>query len=192
MSNTTINIFDLVSRERLQTFSDVFAKKHKIACVMLDLNGKPITEPSGYCQLCRLIRSTKMGDSDCIEQGKRIANAVIRTGQYAIETCVRSGFADASAPLIVNDKHIASWNIGQANIQEKTTEKDIREYAKKIGIAPDELVAAFQEKQHKSQHLTTDQFRNIVEDLLRYSKLLVSSAEMHYASIISHLKSSTG
>ena len=182
------NIFDLIDKERLQKFSDIFAMKNKIACVMLDINGKPITTPSGYCQLCRLIRTTEIGDADCVEHGKNIAQEVIRTGKYAIMTCVRSGFADASAPLIIKGEHIASWNIGQANIREETTEEDIRRYAKKIGINPDKLAEAFQEKQHETQHITADQFKNIIEDLLKYSKLIVSSAEMHYGTILNKLR----
>lgn len=182
------NILDLISKEKLQKFSDAFAQKNKIACVILDTDGTPITEPSGYCHLCRLIRSTGNGDADCREHGKNIAQEVIETGKYAIKTCVRSGFADASAPLIIQGQHIASWNIGQANIQDGTTEKDIREYATKIGVDPDELVKAFKEKQVDAHHMTTDQFRKIIEDLLRYSKLIVSSAEVNYISVLDELK----
>jgi ligand-binding sensor protein len=188
MMDKVTNILDLVSKDKLQKFSDAFAQKNKIACVILDTSGTPITTPSGMCKLCTLIRSTTVGDHDCVVHGKNIADEVIKTGDYAVMTCVRSGFADASAPLIIQGEHIASWNIGQANIQEGTDEEGIRRYAGKIGIDPDKLVEAWKEKQHETHHMTTEHFKKIIEDLLRYSKLIVSSAEVNYISILDELK----
>ncbi len=51
----TTNISDLIDKRQLQKFQDAFAKKNKVATVMMDVNGTPITEPSRYCKLCRLI-----------------------------------------------------------------------------------------------------------------------------------------
>ncbi len=43
-------------------------------------------------------------------------------------------FADSSAPLVIGGEHIASWAMGQANIQEGATEQDIRTYEKKLAL----------------------------------------------------------
>ena len=184
----TTNILDLIDKSRLQKFQDAFAKKNKVATVMMDVNGTPITEPSRYCRLCRLIRSTEKGLQDCKEHGKNIAQEVLSTGKYAIKTCTRTGFADSSAPLIIRGEHIASWAMGQANIQEGATEQDIRNYAKKIGLDPDELAEAFQERQHETETMTPDQFITVIEDLLRYSKQIMSSAEVSFVAILNQLK----
>ncbi|MGE0086451.1 MAG: PocR ligand-binding domain-containing protein [Desulfococcaceae bacterium] len=186
MKNTA-NILDLIDKSRLQRFQDAFAKKNRVATVMMDVNGTPITEPSRYCLLCRLIRSTEKGLQDCKQHGKNIAQQVLSTGKYAIKTCVRNGFADSSAPLIIRGEHLASWAMGQANIQDGATERDICNYAKKIGLNPDELAEAFKERQHETETMTQEQFRTIIEALLRYSKQIMTSAEVSFRAIMRQL-----
>ena len=186
MKNVT-NILELIDLERLQKFQDVFAKTNKVATVMMDVHGKPITKPSRYCQLCRLIRSTDKGLNDCKRHGSNIAKEVLNSGEYTIKICTRTGFADASAPLLIRGEHIASWAIGQANVQEGATEEDIRRYAEKIGIDPDELAEAFGERQHETETMTPEHFTHIIEDLLRYSQQIVTSAEVNYMRILRQL-----
>lgn len=172
------NILDLIDKSRLQRFQDAFAMKNKVATVMMDTEGKPITELSRYCRLCRLIRNTEKGLEDCKKHGKTISEEVFKTGKYAIKICTRTGFADASAPLVIQGQHIASWTMGQANVQEGATEDDIRKYAKKIGVDPDELAEAFLERQAETETMTTDEFEAIIHDLLHYSKEIITSAEV--------------
>ncbi len=78
--------------------------------------------------------------------------------------------------------------MGQANIQEGATEQDIRTYAKKIGLDPDELAEAFQERQNETETITPEQFQIIIEDLLRYSKQIMTSAEVSFVAILNELK----
>lgn len=176
--NEKINLLEILPKSRLQTFQNAFSKSHHVATIMMDIEGKLLTEPSGFCQLCHLIRGTVQGELDCQDNYKRVGEQASRTGEYAIQTCVRTGFADACAPLTIRGEQIASWGIGQANIQGGATEYEIRQYAKKIGIDPDEAAAAFQEKQHNTMPM--QQFQDIIEELLRYSQQIITSTETSY------------
>jgi two-component system, LytTR family, sensor kinase len=97
----------------MQRIQDTFARAMDIAAVTVDRDGKPITMPSNFRMLCRMIRSTPEGlerCQRCDSMGGHRAYAMRRPFCYVCE----GGLLDAAAPIIVEDRYIGCVLCGQS------------------------------------------------------------------------------
>ncbi|HWQ63618.1 MAG TPA: PocR ligand-binding domain-containing protein, partial [Methanospirillum sp.] len=134
------NLFNLADIQRLQ---DEFAAATGVASIITQVNGSPITNPSGFCRLCRdIIQKTKIGLEKCIRSDVAICLAP-STGPV-IKPCLSCGLWDAGAVISVGGKTIACWLAGQVR-DETQTEEQIRIYAREIGADEEAMVEAFRE-----------------------------------------------
>jgi signal transduction histidine kinase/HAMP domain-containing protein/ActR/RegA family two-component response regulator len=137
-----LSLTDLIDLDDLQMIQDAFANANGVASIITDTQGTPITRQSNFCRVCELIRQTDLGRQRCQLSDKQLGERARETMQPAYEACHSCGFVDASAPIIVQGKHIANWLIGQANALNVST-SSIREFAEGIGADADEMEAAF-------------------------------------------------
>jgi signal transduction histidine kinase/ligand-binding sensor protein len=176
-------LFDL---DQLQKIQDSFAKAAGVASIITDPDGRPITRPSNFCNLCKnVIRKTEKGLCNCIH-----SDAVI--GQYhpdgpIIQTCLSGGLWDAGASINVAGNHIASWLIGQVR-NEKTNIKKVLEYAKTIGADQNKFATALNEV----TVMSFDQFKDISHCLYLIANQLSEQAYQRFkqGEIASTLKKS--
>jgi PAS domain S-box-containing protein len=130
------DIFDLVNIQHLQ---DLFSDATGVASIITYPDGTPITEPSNFCQLCRLIRSTEKGSANCIKSDAAIGKQ--NSSGSIVQPCLSGGLWDAGASISVGGKHIANWLIGQVR-NEEVNEKCITQYATEIGVDQTDFVKA--------------------------------------------------
>jgi PAS domain S-box-containing protein len=130
------DIFDLVNIQHLQ---DLFSDATGVASIITYPDGTPITEPSNFCQLCRLIRSTEKGSANCIKSDAAIGKQ--NSSGSIVQPCLSGGLWDAGASISVGGKHIANWLIGQVR-NEEVDEKCITQYATEIGVDQTDFVKA--------------------------------------------------
>jgi len=167
-------LFDL---DQLQKIQDYFARATGVASIITDPDGRPITEPSNFCNLCKnIIRKTEKGLSNCIQ-----SDAVI--GQYnpdgpVIQACLSGGLWDAGASINVAGKHIANWLIGQVR-NEKTDVKKVLEYAKTIGANQDDFAKALNEV----TVMSFDQFKDISQCLYLIANQLSEHAYQRFKQV---------
>jgi len=137
-----LKITDLLDIEQLQKLQDVFCEATGVASLITDPEGVPITRPTNFCRLCRLIRSTEKGCKNCVHSdaviGKKTPSGPI------MQPCLSGGLWDGGASICVGDKHIANWLIGQVRNDLVDTEK-MMEYAREIGADEKEFREALEE-----------------------------------------------
>ncbi len=129
-------LFDL---DKIQEMQDSFAKATGVASIITDVNGNPITRPSNFCSLCKIIRKTEKGRASCVH-----SDSVI--GQYhpegpIVQPCLSGGLWDAGANISVGNEHIANWLVGQVRSNNTDVQK-ILDYARNIGADVSEVEKA--------------------------------------------------
>ncbi len=153
---------DLVDMRVLQRLQDTFAQAMGVAAVTVDRDGIPVTQPSNFCPVCDMIRSTEAGLERCMQcdaDGGRIAHE--RGEPYAYQ-CY-GGFLDAAAPIIIDNQYLGCILCGQvipADSPEKIKE-DVMALNVPLGLPEVELREALDEM----VPLPRDRFESAVEML---------------------------
>lgn len=160
-------LLDLIDRQSLQQIQEAFSAATGVGSVITDIAGMPITATSNFCPVCRIVRGTRLGLSNCEKSDAVVGRLSSRTLHPAWRECLSAGFIDASAPILVSGKHVANWLIGQI----KTSEVDRQRlafYAAEIGADPESLLAEFD----KMPLVSMEQFQKVVELLWCMAKEL--------------------
>lgn len=166
LSYDELTIHDLFEIKELQEIQDSFSKATQVASIITTPEGLPITKPSNFCRLCRdVIRKTDRGLQNCMKSDAVIGSQ--NPDKPTIMNCLSGGLWDAGASIMVGDRHIANWLIGQVK-NEQQDEAKILQYANEIGADPDEFLNALREV----PEMTLERFTQISEMLFLISKQL--------------------
>lgn len=173
-SRNELSLLDLFDINQIQNIQDAFSDATGVASVITDINGIPLTKPSNFCRLCKLIRKTEKGlkncmNSDSILGRKNMEGPVMRP-------CLSSGLWDGGTSIIVGDIHIANWLIGQVRDPDMEEEK-ILSYASDIGADIKEYKSALDDV----IIMSSDQFRKICNFLYIMANQL---SELAYKNIL--------
>ncbi|MBI5727701.1 MAG: PocR ligand-binding domain-containing protein [Ignavibacteriales bacterium] len=161
-SISTIQFSDIFKIEDIQKLQDLFSAATGVASVITGIDGRPITEPSNFCRLCRdIIRKTDKGLTNCFKSDAVIGSPKI-TGPI-VQKCLSGGLWDAGASIIVGGHHIANWLIGQVR-NEEVSEHDILRYGKEIGADSVEFAKALTEV----PVMSAKQFNKVAEMLFAF------------------------
>jgi len=150
-----ITLTDLFDIKQLQKIQNTFSKATKVASIITDPNGRPVTAPFGFCRLCKdVIRKTKKGRKNCMYSdsviGKQNPDGPI------IQTCLSGGIWDAGASINVGGRHIGNFLMGQVK-NELIAEDQILNYAVEIGADRQQFAEALQDV----QTMSLDAFRDV-------------------------------
>lgn len=167
-----INIDVLFSVEELQVIQDVFAKATGVASVITYPDGRPITIPSNFTKLCKMIRSVPCGAANCYKSDSVIGAGL--DGGPVIQPCLSSGLIDAGVPIRLGDRVVAHWMIGQ--VITESGEKPKSEYAKELGLDEDAYFEALNEVHKMSER----EFESVVKTLQIFADSLSSLAYKNY------------
>lgn len=131
---------DIFNLEAIQEIQDAFAEATNVASVITDLNGRPITKPSRFCRLCiDVVRRTETGLRNCMRSDASFGtNDPLKP---IIRPCLSSGLWDGGTSILVGNRHVANWIIGQVRIPPLSDER-MRRYAREIGADEDEFLEA--------------------------------------------------
>jgi PAS domain S-box-containing protein len=163
---TDFKLTDIYDIAQLQKIQDTFSETHnKVACVITDPQGKPITRPSNFSPVCKIVRSTKKGRELCSISDKIIGERAKNSLKPISTICINCGFTDAGAPIIVGGKHIATWMIGQ-RLTKSSNEAKIKDLAKQIGVEQEKLLEAY----HEMKMQDDLQFNKIIDFLWLLAK----------------------
>ncbi|OEU51122.1 MAG: hypothetical protein BA871_12485 [Desulfuromonadales bacterium C00003096] len=161
------NLFDL---DEIQKVQDAFAKATGVASITTDTNGRPITKPSNFCRLCRdIIRKTEKGLTNCM-----YSNAVlgrVNPNGPIMQPCSSCGLWNGGASIMVGDRHIANWLIGQVRNEQQDDERMLA-YAREIGVNEERFRAALAEV----NVMSNEQFSQICQALFLMAKQLSTLA----------------
>lgn len=169
--NKAIQLTDIIDKQRLQNLQDAFVKATGVASLITNTDGVPITEPSNFSGVCRLIRQTEKGRQNCFRSDKLIGAKALKTGKPFFQKCYSCGFIDAGAPIVVGGKAIALWMIGQSNIMD-VNPTQISNYAKEIGADEEKMLAEYA----KMENMSLEQFQNVLNLLWLFARELSQMA----------------
>ena len=108
-----ITLSDVIDIKFLQQFQDDFAKGVGVASVTVDLDGKPVTNPSSYTRFCMdYTHSTECGDKRCAESHRKGGEEAAKTGKPVVYEC-HAGLIDFAVPIMIEGKQIGTIQGGQ-------------------------------------------------------------------------------
>ncbi|HEY3307506.1 MAG TPA: PocR ligand-binding domain-containing protein [Desulfuromonadaceae bacterium] len=125
-----IQFDDLFDLEEIQRIQDSFSSATGVASIITDPHGNPITRLSNCSLLCRSIRATEKGLTNCQNSDALIGS--MNPDGPLFQPCLSGGLWDGGASIRVGEHHIANWLIGQVLDESGDTEK-IMEYVREIG-----------------------------------------------------------
>ncbi len=137
-----INISEVFDVKELQHLQDLFSEVHQVASLITLPNGVPLTNPSGFCRFCSLVRSTERGTYNCICSDSALSK--LDPERITVKKCQSAGLWGARVSITVGMHHVGNWMIGQLRTDDNQ-EEDIRKYAKEIGLDEEVLFEAYQE-----------------------------------------------
>ncbi len=170
-----LKLADIFEIHQLQEIQDALAHATGIASVITDLDGKPVTKPSNFREVCQLIRDTETGLKKCMVSDSNIGLQAIKNQKPFISRCGSCGFVDAGAPIFIDNNPIAIWMIGQGNTGD-VLKNDIALYAKEIGADTEKLTAAFE----RMSNMTYAQFESVANLLWVLARELSNVAYSNY------------
>lgn len=154
-----LTFYDLFELDEIQKIQDAFSDATGVASIITTPDGKPITVPSNFCQLCKdIIRKTEKGLTNCM-----YSDAVL--GRFnpdgpIVQPCFSGGLWDGGASISVGDKHLANWLVGQVR-NDAQNEEQMMKYACEIGADEEEFRSALKEV----TVMSTEQFRQVCKML---------------------------
>ncbi len=160
---------DLFDLEEIQQIQDAFALATGVASVITDTQGQPITQPSFFCDLCQLIRSTTQGLRNCMHSDAELGK-VNQSGPI-VQPCLSGGLLDGGTSVMVGDRHIANWLIGQV-LDDTFDEEGMLAYGHRIGADQDAFRAALRSVRRMSR----DQFSHVCHALFLIARQLSNQA----------------
>lgn len=161
MKNTNIDKYkfeDLFDMDKVQKLTDSISEALEVGIVIVSPEGVPITQPSNFCSFCRnVVRRTEVGNRNCEYSDSVLGR---RSDAPIVSKCLSAGLTDAGISIIIEGKHLASWMVGQVQIEEDMlSEAEQRERARLLGIDEELFVEQIKTVPHK----TREQFNKILE-----------------------------
>ncbi len=128
-----IKLTELIDVKILQRIQDAFSEFTGMAALMTDEKGVPVTESSGFTQLCiELVRKSDKGRHRCENCDRMGAINTYENGTPTVYTC-HIGLVDYAAPIMVNEYMIGSVIGGQVR-NAPLEEEHERAMARELGI----------------------------------------------------------
>ena len=124
---------DLFDMSEVQKLTDAISEAFEIGIVIVSSEGVPTTKPSNFCNFCmNVVRQSEKGNRNC-EYSDSVLGRV--ADKPIVSKCLSAGLMDAGISIIIKGKHLASWMVGQVQIEEDMlTEDEQRERARSLGI----------------------------------------------------------
>lgn len=136
----------IIDIHSLQNIQDKFSKMTNLSAVTVDRLGTPITAPSSFTKFCRLIRTSMVGYSRCIDCDAKGGIKSIQLKKPVIYTC-HAGLTDLSAPIIVNDTYLGCMICGQVVMKDDKSKDSshLKKLSDELDIPLEKLEATFKE-----------------------------------------------
>ena len=108
---------EIVDIAVLQELLDTFAPLYPVATAILDVDGK-ILAASNWRRICTAYHRVQPTTSQrCLESDTALANSLKEQKEYNVYQC-KNGLVDVAFPIIIDDKHLANFFIGQFLFEE--------------------------------------------------------------------------
>jgi PAS domain S-box-containing protein len=138
-----LSIYDLFDVAELQQIQDAFSYATGVGSLITLPDGTPVTKPSNFCQLCNdIIRKTPKGLKNCMLSDAEIGkNSALGPN---CKTCLSGGLVDGGAGIMIGDRQIANWLVGQV-LDSDIDLSVLMNYADEIGANKEQYALALKD-----------------------------------------------
>jgi len=105
--NDDVILIDIIPLEHLQSLQEKFSIANGVASVILDLDGKSITQPSNINQICK----TLFYENEKCFQTNRLIDGIVDGSRPC-------KLFEAKSPIYIDGIHVADWKIGMCGFGE--------------------------------------------------------------------------
>ena len=102
----------IIDIDFLQNLQDKLSKDFGVGSVITNIEGIPITKPSNFSNICKLIRENPLGESLCKKCDSINGNKAMLSKKPIVYKC-HAGLTDFASPIIIEDKLIGCFLCGQ-------------------------------------------------------------------------------
>lgn len=102
----------IVDIDFLQNLQDELSKDFGVGSVITNVDGIPITKPSNFSNICKLIRENSLGESLCKKCDSINGNKAMLSKKPIVYKC-HAGLTDFASPIIIENKLIGCFLCGQ-------------------------------------------------------------------------------
>lgn len=178
-----IKLTELIDVKILQRIQDAFSEFTGMAALMTDEKGVPVTESSGFTQLCiELVRKSDKGRYRCEQCDRMGAINTYENGEPTVYSC-HAGLIDYAAPIMVNEYMIGSVIGGQVR-NTPLDEAHERAVARELGIDEE----AYLEASRKIHIVDEEQVRKAAKFLTELAAVLSDMAYQNYIALQNSIK----
>ncbi|MFG6382629.1 MAG: PocR ligand-binding domain-containing protein [Lachnospiraceae bacterium] len=154
-----MEILDIIDKEKLQHLQDLFSTATGVAAILIDKEGKYVTEGSNFTDFCmKYTRGSEVGAERCQKCDRE------KKGTYFCH----AGLMDFSADIEVEGEKIGTIIGGQVLPEEPELDK-FREIAEEIGVNPDRYIEAVKKvpiKTERSVRASADLMKEMMNMLI--------------------------
>lgn len=111
----SVCLSDIIEITVLEHIIEKFSKATKIAAVVVDFKGEPITKYTGFTDFCTAIRRNERCLNACFKSDAHGGVEAARSGKPFIYTC-HSGLVDFAVPIIFEGQYLGSIMAGQVKL----------------------------------------------------------------------------
>jgi PAS domain S-box-containing protein len=173
MASTPV-LFDVLRLEDLQRLQDNFSRATGLASVITDPEGNPLTQPSGFCEVCNLVRTTVEGARRCKASDAEMGTPAPEG--YRFGPCASAGLLDAGVSIRYGRLHLGNWLIGQV-MDQASSREDLMRYADALGLP----AAEYRQALARVRRMPKAQFEAICQLLVQTVDLLMSQTVRAHA-----------
>lgn len=120
--NNKYKLHEFLDVKRLQTLQDNFSKSMMIALVVVDQDGVPVTQPSGFSAFCAHSRMNETQARHCYESDCAGGKAAMRAGKPVVYRCY-CGFVEFAVPIMISNHYLGAFISGQVKVEEEKENK---------------------------------------------------------------------
>lgn len=140
---------ELVDVAMLQRLQDGVAKICGISAIIRDLDGRPITQPSGQNRFCRLVMSTPYGQEHCRSSNRKAVKKAAAEHRIVKYVC-HAGLSQFAAPIEVDGVCVGTIVMGDQP-EGTVPVKGIAELARHTHIPENDLTDALMQLENWSE-----------------------------------------
>ncbi len=179
MTCQQIQILELIDKEVLEEIVRDFTKATRVASVLVDLDGIPITREHNFSRLCEeYCRSTPAGRARCYASDRFGGVEGKKIGKPFIYKCLNAGLMDSATPIVVEGYHVATLVMGQV-LTKPLSVREAVESAEEIGI---EDISGYLHALHEVPVMSYERLQAVVKLMYTIAKTISSLALQKYLS----------
>ncbi len=137
-----LTLLDVMKLDMLQRLQDAVSDAFLMPAIILDTEGRPITKPSRFSEFCTLLRATKKGTARCAAFQRKLMHAPQENFKPKIlHDYVLKHMATGIVPIVIQNRHLANWRIGQM-VEGELDADEVRRFAREVGLDENVLILA--------------------------------------------------